>query len=390
MKKKLLIFPFIFLTYFYVFNISKVIAIYDPLSVPNNKYGIHIVDENDLDNAAKLVNSSGGDWGYVTMVIRENDRIVEKWQNIFGRMQQLHLIPLIRLATNLEGDVWRKPKLSDVQNWADFLSQLNWITKNRYIILFNEPNHAKEWGGMIDPVEYSQILSSFSATLKAKSTDFFILPAGLDASAPNSNLTMSENTFLLKMKSDNPFIFDVIDGFVSHSYPNPGFVGNITDSGRGTLKTYLWELNLLKLMGVTRDLPIFIAETGWPHQDGQPYNKHFFSADEVAQFIKQATELVWNDPQIVALTPFILNYQSPPFSNFSWQKPNSGEFYPQYTTYQSIEKIRGEPLLVQTEDKNKILGTESKTLNSTKIPEEKSSPFLKIFNIIFKFISEFI
>ena len=39
---------------------------YNPLAVPNNRYGIHIVDTNDIPQLPALVNSSGGDWGYVT------------------------------------------------------------------------------------------------------------------------------------------------------------------------------------------------------------------------------------------------------------------------------------------------------------------------------------
>ncbi len=49
-------------------------AIYDPLSVSNNRFGIHILNPSEVEKAAELVNSSGGDWGYVTIPIRANDR----------------------------------------------------------------------------------------------------------------------------------------------------------------------------------------------------------------------------------------------------------------------------------------------------------------------------
>src|SRR3989338_6631395 len=92
---------------------TPVFAITDPLEVPNNKYGIHIIDENDLENAATLVNSSKGSWGYVTMVIREDDRDLHKWQSIFDRMKVFKLIPIIRLATKLSGSMWVVPKDSE-------------------------------------------------------------------------------------------------------------------------------------------------------------------------------------------------------------------------------------------------------------------------------------
>ena len=148
---------------------KEALAIYDPLSVPNNKYGIHIVDENDLENAASLVNSTGGDWGYVTMVMRKDDRNLTKWQKIFDQMRSLHLIPLIRLATIMQNDIWQRPDLKEASIWAKYLNNLEWPIKNRYVILFNEPNHAKEWGGIVDPESYANVVASYSAELKKQS-----------------------------------------------------------------------------------------------------------------------------------------------------------------------------------------------------------------------------
>src|SRR3990167_10707812 len=140
---------------------SPVKSIYDPLSVPNNKFGIHIIDENDLVSAAHLVNSSGGDWGYVTMVITQEDRKLNKWTTNFELMTKLHLTPIIRIATALSGSMWKTPSISEIDIWADFLDELPWPVKNRYVIIYNEPNHAKEWGGKIDPEGYAEILGIF-------------------------------------------------------------------------------------------------------------------------------------------------------------------------------------------------------------------------------------
>ena len=163
-------------------------AISDPLAVPNNKYGIHVIDENDLDSAAALVNSTSGDWGYVTIVIPENERKIQKWTAAFHLMKKLHLVPIIRLATSLNFNTWRQPDEADAEIWAIFLNQLPWFTKNRYIVLFNEPNHTKEWGGIVDPNSYANVLATFSKVLKIYSDDYFILPAGLDASRPAGNI----------------------------------------------------------------------------------------------------------------------------------------------------------------------------------------------------------
>lgn len=334
------------LTAFLFFSLTTpAFAIVSPADTPNNKYGIHIVDENDLDSAAKLVNSQGGDWGYVTMVIRDDDRNSEKWQRIFDSMRSLHLIPIIRLATHPKGDTWEAPKVDDARAWADFLDSLYWVNKNRYVIIFNEPNHAKEWGGSINPREYAQILTAFSWQLKKTSKDFFILPAGLDASAPNGGSTMDELDFLREMIFSDPQIFSYIDGWTSHSYPNPMFSGKTTDIGRGTLRTYLWEMEILKSFGQKDNLPVFITETGWAHEEGVTTNKSYYPASAIADFIKEASQDIWSDEKVVAVTPFILNYQSYPFANFSWQKPNENSFYPFFDTYKSLAKVSGKPQL---------------------------------------------
>ena len=73
-------------------------AIVDPRQTPNNRVGIHVLEQEDLKPAAQLVNTNG-DWGYVTVVIRLNDLNQEKWQAIFDEMSRRHLIPIFRFAT---------------------------------------------------------------------------------------------------------------------------------------------------------------------------------------------------------------------------------------------------------------------------------------------------
>lgn len=371
MKAKILIILTIFLVSLFI-NITRIVAVYDPLTLPNNKYGIHIIDENDLDNAAFLVNSTNGDWGYVVMVITQNDRNIEKWQNIFNRLGSSHLIPIVRLATRSNKDVWEKPKEEEAVSWAEFLDSLEWVSENRYVVMFNEPNHAKEWGDTISPEEYAQILIAYSKAFKAKSDKFFILPSGFDSSAPNSSLTMDQKKYVSQMLASYPDFFSYIDGWTSHSYPNPGFRGKVTDRGRGTIGNYLWEMDLLKDLGVKKDLPVFITETGWPHEEGNVPNRSYYNAKEVAQLITMASQNIWQDSRIAAVIPFVLNYQSIPFLHFSWQKPNSNEFYPQFFAFQNIEKIKGEPLLDTASDK--IKGVETGPMTPADNKKDYTSP----------------
>ena len=67
------------------------------------------------------------------------------------------------------------------------------------------------------PSGYATYLNNFALKLHAASPDFFVLPAGLDASAKNTATTMDEATFLKKMLTAEPNLFDNLNGWVSHS-----------------------------------------------------------------------------------------------------------------------------------------------------------------------------
>ncbi len=321
-----------------------VYAFNDPAAVPNNKFGIHITSEADLDSAFKLLNSSGGDWGYVTVVITEGERDHDRWQSVFDQMRRFHLIPIVRIASKAKGAVWEKPQDAETNNWIAFLNSLNWVVQNRYVIIGNEPNHAVEWGGTISPGEYATYLKNFSEKLKSASPDFFILPAGLDASAKNVAGTMDEARFITGMVKAEPTIFDFVDGWTSHSYPNPDFSGKETATGRGTIDGFDWELTYLKTLGVTKTLPVFITETGWS-------NKNLNEA-EIGMKLSYAYKNVWNDPRVAAVTPFILNYPQVPFGVFSWTKAD-GSPYSFYSDIQKLPKTKGEPIQIT---KGEILG----------------------------------
>ena len=327
--------------FFYLFT-SKTIAVYEPASVPNNRFGIHIIDPVDLEDASALVNSSSGDWGYVTLVITQTQRDTKRWQEVFDRARRLHLIPILRVATKPLGDIWEKPSLGDIDGWVSFFNSLNWTTKNRYVIIGNEPNHAKEWGGEINPEEYGVYLDEFAAKLKGASADYYVLPAGFDASAGNSKETLDEVAFLRRLLAAKPELFTHIDGWASHSYPNPAFSGPENGFGRGSVRTYDWELSVLKGLGVSKELPVFITETGWAHNG---------NTDKVGQKFSFAYQKAWNDKRVVAVTPFVLSYSEPLFETFSWRSKD-GNFYGFYSEVQSLTKTRGEPL---QDDRGKIM-----------------------------------
>ncbi|PIY69370.1 hypothetical protein COY90_00980 [Candidatus Roizmanbacteria bacterium CG_4_10_14_0_8_um_filter_39_9] len=307
---------------------------------PNNKVGISLLQptDEDIKMASELVNSSGGDYGYATLVIQENDRSVSKWQDVFEKLREAHLIPIVRLATQPEGENWRRPTLNDAPSWAEFLNVLNWVTEKRYIVLFNEPNHGSEWGGEVDAKNYREVAVAFAQKLKEKNKDFFIMSAGLDGAAPNAlPLYEDEEAFLAELfqKNDTP-LENVIDGWASHSYPNPGFSASPWDAGKKSIRGYDWELQTIQSLGVSKNFPVFITETGWVSDR--------LTRATVAAYYKQAFENVWGpDPRVMAVTPFVFNYQSDPFLGFSWKKQGEESYYAQYYSVWEIPKVLGTP-----------------------------------------------
>lgn len=324
------------LSFFFIFWPGTIFA-------AENKVGIHILEPADLNKAAELVNSSGGDWGYVTIVIRDDDFNFEKWQNFMNDCRERHLIPLVRIATHLEGSNWAKPKKEDAEKWANFLNQLNWPISDRFVIVFNEPNHAKEWGGEINPKEYAQIFSFFKEKLKAKNEKFKVLNAGLDLAAGNTKSTMESFKFMQEMNWEIPGIFDSLDAWVSHSYPNRGYLGKPWESGKTSVRGYQWELSVLKNnFNLKKELAVYITETGWPSDSSKPKAKSakskYYNRNIVANYLKQAFETVWlKDSRVKAVTPFLLNYPEPLFADFSWLD-QKGEPYPQFETLKSLPK----------------------------------------------------
>ena len=138
-----------------------------------------------------------------------------------------------------------------------------------------------------------------------------------------------------------PDIFDWIDGWNSHSYPNPNFTGSEKSTGKGTIASFSWELSYLKSLGVSKKLPVFITETGWAHDIDSDNN--FLDSEEIGSKFAWAFANTWNNTDIVAVTPFIFSYQDSPFDIFSWRKPD-GSFYPFFDSFKSIEKSKGKPI----------------------------------------------
>lgn len=285
------------------------LAIYDPLHEPNNKVGVHILSPDELESATKLVNNNNqGQWGYVTVPIQAWDHDLEKWTRFMKKAKELKVIPLIRIATTVNDVNWQEPNSYDLIDFANFLNDLPWPVENRYVIIFNEVNRADEFGGVLSPERYTDILNNAIEIFKARSEKFFILPAGLDNAAPNLPGYIRWSDYLLRMYNHNSEIFNKIDGWTSHAYPNPAFSAQPFKSGSNKIDSFKSDLKYLRNF-TAKKLPVFITETGW--------NSDVLRQDTIGEYYNFAFVHVWSDPQVVAVTPFLLRAGVPPFDKFS-------------------------------------------------------------------------
>ncbi len=149
------------------------------LPVKNNKFGLYVYAERSeyLELAQKMVNSNGGDWGYVLIPYNVSDQNKGKWEGVFNRLIAKRLIPIIQL-NDIDPDNYKE----DTEDAAKFLNSFVWPIKQKYISVYNEPNDAKFWFGRVSPTEYARVLNYTIDSFKKRDKDFFQTTFKLDRS----------------------------------------------------------------------------------------------------------------------------------------------------------------------------------------------------------------
>ncbi len=289
--------------------------------------GIHVLHTYEIDQAADLVRVDDESWSYITIPFSFED--IEKkdqWQTFFDKCKEYKIIPLVRLVTKPEGSNWRVPNKKDIVLYANTLSSLEWPTNKRHVIIFNEPNHAQEWGGKIDPASYAQILKFSADWFHTEGKNYVVLPAGLDLAADGYNGTREAFSYWKEALTYDPNLLTYIDAWNSHSYPNPGFSSSPEKTTKNSLRGFVHERAFFTQY-IDKDFEIYITETGWV-QNGST-NRW------LSRYYQYAIDNIWSDPKVVAVTPFLLNGSPGPFTGFSFLN-EQGEPTTQYLAYRKI------------------------------------------------------
>ena len=370
---------FFFVTLFFLFPTSA-FAIYDPLSVPNNKIGMHLLFPEEIEKAAGIINNQGqAAWGYVTIPIQSTDRNRDRWQKFMDKAKELKVIPIIRVATLAEGSNWATPEDYDFVDFANFLGDLTWPTMNHYVIILNEVNRADEFGGYASPEKYADLLMNAIEAFKSKSPDFFILPAGLDNAASNSKNSLNWRLYIDRMYLKQPEVFNRIDGWTSHAYPNPAFSASPDKSGSNRIDSFMSDLVYLRNFTLKK-LPVFITETGWSNKT--------LSDRQIANNYNFAFVHIWSNDQVVAVTPFLLDAKTEPFNQFSFLDQDNN-LLPSASVLSSFAKT-GEPILPPppTPEPTPTLKESPTATPSPSVAPTPTTP--NIFDQIIRFLNSFI
>jgi hypothetical protein len=268
--------------------------------------GYHLLDPGELELAVANRGEIEGDMP-VVVPMSVYDRRKEVWERFFRTANEADVVPIVRWITRFEDGNWKIPSRKDIVEAVRFMNQIQWQGR-RIIVLFNEPNHAAEWGGKVDPEGYAEVALFATNWLKTEREDYVVLPAGLDNDAPSEGTTMDSFVFIEQMYRSTPEMFMAIDGWTSHSYPNPAFSGSAFATGKNSIRGFEHELSLLKRL-TDRDFSIYITETGWRQNN--------LTSRRLIAYYKEAMNKVWINQNVEAVVVFVLKAAHGPFEEFS-------------------------------------------------------------------------
>ncbi len=299
--------------------------------LPNNPVGINLVrwlDPPFLRAAAELVNSNGGDWGYVTLILVDQDRRdPARFQALLDQCAVYHLTPIIRLATSFDSvrQSWVRPNPYDAHLWRVFFDQLRWPTALRYLLVGNEPNLGREWGGAVDPAGYARYLETWLDVF-AYDQRYQIFNGALDAS--NDSLMpdrMDEFEFIAWMRATVPNIFTRLHGWASSPY----------HFWWGTERRYTYRAYESELEAIGRELPVIVTEFHPAYID---------DAVHIANWYETAIVHWLADPRVIAFTPMFWNPESQRFWMYAVNRDGSvAQPSPTYERIRGFPKLAGSP-----------------------------------------------
>jgi hypothetical protein len=314
--------------------------------IPNNIVGLNVArlhQPNYIWATSDVVNANGGDWGYLTVVwtIQDReDRMAEYNLQLFlDRCYEFHVQPIVRVATKFEAKreptvpgqpavkpnqqgaegSWTRPDWDEPLKWREFFERGKWPTRHAWIVIGNEPNLGREWGGAVDAAGYARYLDHVLDVF-ADAPRFDIVSGALDISNTTAMPVMQDALeFLDEMGATVPGLFARLPAWAS----NPYHVPNLGPGVRYTHKAYEAELDR-----IGREMPVLITEAG---------NLQTGDEQEIARFYAEAFRDWMADPKVVAATPLFWHPDRNDFWMFELDK--RGAFVSKSPTYELLRRL---------------------------------------------------
>jgi hypothetical protein len=260
----------------------------------NNIVGINVArltHDRYVAAAGDLVNSNGGEWGWLTLTWTREDRDIghSEWlrDQLIDRCFQFRLHPIVRISTHYDegSGIWDRPTDDEPAKWRRFLEGGKWPSDVVYVIVGNEPNLGFEWGGEVDSASYARYLARFIDEFK-NSPRFRIVNAPMDASNHTEMPKMQDAIeFMHGMRAAVPDIFDRLSAWASNPYRVPS-------GGDGIRFTHLAYRAELEAIG--KQMPVLITESGLMETGSDAHTAEYF----------EQAYIDWaKDPLVVAATP---------------------------------------------------------------------------------------
>ncbi|MCC7370301.1 MAG: hypothetical protein IT306_17890 [Chloroflexi bacterium] len=305
-----------------------------------NKRGVHLLlDDGDTRFSEAVWEQHivwtarlTGQGGYAVQLIRSNDLRPASWQHMIDLMDREGVVPIIRLATfkSPDGQWWTTPTpdpdgrgyKSAADRYRRFFDAIDWRAETVLVTVANEVNRPDEWGGAPDPAAYARFLRDVTDALRrVTSVNVLVLNGALDAYAPSASFgttyAIDSERFMEGMVAEVPDIFERLDGWASHAYPlgpfgeHPGQQAFKIDDVRPNagprpqppagvvnrgVNGYVWELWKLRQLGLSRELPVYVTESGWRHRATQaPSRDKDFAVVEDDRFA-ELVQLAYDGP----------------------------------------------------------------------------------------------
>ncbi len=263
------------------------------------RFGIHILDVSDqtLQKAREL----GATWVVYPVLWRDIEPYPGRynWASLDLALQAIEyyrLNPVFRVDhppvwASLTPEPNSPPR--DPSLYADFLRKLSSRYKGRVkaYIIWNEPNLAREWGGLEpDPEGYALLLKVANQAIKESDPKALIISAGLASTNEVSRKAMDDRLYLRRLyEAGASKYFDILG---AHPY---GFAYPPDDprgAHGGLNMARLEDLREIMILYGDTEKEVWITELGWTTQGHGDWAWAEVSPEEQARYLVEAVKIV--------------------------------------------------------------------------------------------------